>query len=266
MLIGGNNVKRKWMLGCLMLTLALAGCGTQIETEDNNTFIEEEESVVADDLKTDELSLEKEENPVVENDEKAPEIKEEADDAKKEIEMPSNDVLEEMLEGFVDYGGLILLNDGRYTTFNSLSNDRVFSMVAFSCFHKYFDQNIGMDENSGMAIFSKELFNQVLTDLFDERFANIYDEEINDACITKTQDSFIPFEGDWGLMGPRFDIVSVRPERDTILVQADYYMFNHEEGIRDESNGTMTAIYTLIPSEKSKYGYVITDALYEYAE
>lgn len=252
-------MRKKYLLSLLIMACFLVACANNNVSTDLET---QEELQDMDDNHADFVSeSQNDENDIKKNTQVLEEIIPEENVEKKETVLPSDDVVDQMLDSFIDYMALAYI-ENRYD-FTELSDEVVFGMTGFAANH--FSEGNEMDEEYRYIV-PMEDYREALKDLFSLEYREVINGDYSIDVLEKKEDGFHLCAGDWGEEQPRYEITDVsldENEPDKILISARFYMIEYSINEEYTSGCHANAIYTLEESEDSKFGYVISGMLFE---
>lgn len=266
-------MKKRILLIGLLISVFTFGCSVAPEPlqekEEIVDVVEEEngstEETASDKENADASEIDEKEGTDVEIDAEKEAEENKLSQENEALVAPPDQVLQDMFRCLNTYCGLIFIED-QMSSFYTLTNEEVFVMTGLACATVNYEAAESVDNETGYPVFSVETFKEMQKDLFADRFKDAYEECTGNMFVFKTDKGVSTLVGDWGMLQPRCDIVSVVQKDDAFVVTTDYYAFDMEAQEKMEDYCTATATYTIIPSDTSAFGYVISDMSFEVAE
>lgn len=175
--------------------------------------------------------------------------------------VPSNEILEESFESFITWAALQSFYDG--IQFEELSDDIAVAMAAFTA--QTNDEDIQLSEDGCSQIISKEKLMNAMFDLF----GRVYEPTENSSEVMMYSHLAILDDGsidvglgDWGEVGPLFEIVAIDKVNGTdakFYVSGRYYPYVYGEDKESDTIPSYVCSFVCVPDDYSRYGFIIAE-------
>lgn len=176
--------------------------------------------------------------------------------------VPPMERLEESFNSFYTWAGLQSFYGG--IQFDELSDDVAIAMAAFSAQENYTGEPVYSEDGAGQIISVSEL-NEASMDLFGECF-DIKKADANvmmQSHLAVMDDGSIDVAlGDWGLVVPQLEILTIdkiSATSEEFIVNVRYYPYSYEDDKEMDTIPSYACRFTCVPSDDSRYGFVIMD-------